>query len=421
VQSIVAGGGLSRMPHLTHVLLRADDEAAARRFLRELASPGSDGDLRLTTVPGPGEHLDRHVALGLTHAGLRRLGVDAATLAAFPAAFREGPAVRAERTGDVGPNAPATWIEPFRPGSGDVHMVLSAWHRDGNSPPDRFDGLTTVATLSGTDIHRDGRPVEHFGFVDGITNPQFLDQRGPDHVPAGEFVLGHEGQFGNEVMRLSYPGMSRGPDGIGHDGSFVALRVMRQDVEGFERFLATADRHGLDGDTLAALLCGRRRDGVLLGATPDDPEPDFRLDPDGAACPIGSHVRRANPRAGLVVSQDHHARRLIRRGKPYTSLAGQPEQGLLGYFVCASLAAQYEAMLNDWMHGGVHHPSITGTNDPLVGLQPPGGGRFGFLHPRTGAPATVTVPQFVFTRGALYLFLPSRRALLRLATKGGRP
>ena len=417
-ESIVAGGGLGGMPHVTHLLLHSGDPVSGRQFLRVLVSPPETAeDLRLTTTDGSRHR--RHVALGVTAAGLRHLGVAQSTVGAFPAVFREGAARRADRTGDTGPNGPARWIEPLRDGGTEVHIVLSVWHGDDDPPPHDHAGVTTVAALTGSDLHREGRPVEHFGYADGLTNPQFLhpdDPTKPDYVPPGEFLLGHEGQFGDEVMRLAYPEMSGGEGGIGRDGSFAVLRVMRQDVDEFERLLDTAPRHGLDQETLAGLLCGRRRDGTHLGPTarPGD-EPDFAGDPSGGACPIGSHIRRANPRAGAVVTQDHHARRLIRRGKPYTSLDGTAETGLLGYFLCASLAAQYEAMLNDWLHGGVHHPTITGTNDPLVGLQPAGGGVFRFLHPDNGELISIAVPQLVYTRGVLYLFLPGRRALERLA------
>ncbi len=79
-------------------------------------------------------------------------------------------------------------------------------------------------------------------------------------------------------------------------------------------------------------MIGRWRSGAPLSATPDrdDPKPVraktsflYRgIDPDGMRCPLGAHIRRANPRdmlgddpeEGLMISRRH---RLIRRGRSY--------------------------------------------------------------------------------------------------------
>src|SRR5437588_50154 len=76
---------------------------------------------------------------------------------------------------------------------------------------------------------------------------------------------------------------------------------------------AAAARHYPHGDEelLAAKIVGRWRDGTPLSVSPDRPDAaiasdparvnDFRYedDPDGLACPLGAHIRRANPRDAL--------------------------------------------------------------------------------------------------------------------------
>jgi hypothetical protein len=74
------------------------------------------------------------------------------------------------------------------------------------------------------------------------------------------------------------------------------------------------------------------------------------------------------------------ARRLVRRGTPYGPAYDpakrdrdkpEPERGLLGNFIGASLGAQFEAMSCDWLNLGLQDPRITGSNDPIVGANDP--------------------------------------------------
>ena len=49
----------------------------------------------------------------------------------------------------------------------------------------------------------------------------------------------------------------------------------------------------------------------------------------------------------------------------------EPERGLLGNFIGASLGAQFEAMSCDWLNLGLQDPRITGSNDPITGTNDP--------------------------------------------------
>jgi hypothetical protein len=125
---------------------------------------------------------------------------------------------------------------------------------------------------------------------------------------------------------------------------------------------------------------GARRTAVPASALPRDEFNDFDFDEDdaGLKCPMGSHIRRCNPRNGRIVQRTtNHARRIVRRGIPY----GPPfepgvddgiERGLLGVFLCASLAVQFESIQYDWMNLALQDPRITGTNDALVGANDKG-------------------------------------------------
>ena len=90
-----------------------------------------------------------------------------------------------------------------------------------------------------------------------------------------------------------------------------------------------ADEHfDGDGELVAAKLAGRWLDGSPLmlhpwvdeGPGPREELNDFRYgrDPRGRACPLGAHIRRANPRDGLPGGAHRTRRhRIIRRGIPY--------------------------------------------------------------------------------------------------------
>src|SRR6185295_3089310 len=67
----------------------------------------------------------------------------------------------------------------------------------------------------------------------------------------------------------------------------------------------------------------------------------------GLKCPIGSHIRRNNPRNEAIVGAGSPHHRIVRRGMPY----GPPydpahpdaePRGLIGYFINASLTNQFE-------------------------------------------------------------------------------
>jgi deferrochelatase/peroxidase EfeB len=284
----------------------------------------------------------------------------------------------------------------------------------------RFDGQTFPGGMV------------HFGYRDGIAQPRVQGLREdahPDGQPllaAGGLLLGHPSQFENVVFTVP------APDELGRDGTYDAFRVLAQDVVGFDRFLTeTAASTGLERDLIAAKLLGRWPTGNSLVTNPNtagDPLPADRLndfgyadDPAGAMCPLGSHVRRANPRDGEVVQRGFgHSRRIVRRGIPYGPQweSGQPddgvERGLLGNFLCASLSAQFEGLMYDWINLGLHHPEITGLNDPILGNNDPNTSRFDIPG---DPPATLSgFGRFVTTRGSAYTFVPSIAGLRHLAS-----
>ena len=386
------------------------------------------------------------LSVGFTHSGLAALGVEERTLNSFPTEYRQGPALRAAKIGDYGPSAPEHWDD----GMADPSRVHMIWTAHGQTPHDvqaRDDELTAafgsaasvVRRYDGENFYEGDRPTGkvHFGYVDGISQPRlqgFEEGTSPDSQPVapyGAFFAGHQSQFEGVTFDLPEPVEFTG------NGTYNAFRVLEQDVFAFEQFLHdAADAWDCHVEWIAAKVCGRWRNGNPLTLDPDDPDqppiPDgprndygYFGDDDGVVCPIGSHMRRANPRdADVVQRASAHTRRVIRRGVPYGPAIAPGEttpdgiaRGLLGNFMCGSLIAQFEGIMYDWINLGLQHPDITGTNDPVLGANDPSTSRF--VIPREGQPDIVLTgfPRFIRTRASAYTFLPSLPGLRWLAAQ----
>jgi len=400
------------------VFLTVSEPAAARRSL---------GRLGFTGEHPAGDHT---LNLAFTHAGLLSLGVPPERLPQA-GAFAQGMAARAEMLGDVGPSAPERWL----PGIAGAHvlLILGAWepevlreHRRRIS--EALEGLDVSHERSSAGLP-DGR--EHFGFSDGFSQPAMPGSgQDPRHgegtarrwgrwreVALGEFVLGHEDEGG---------GLPPGPSGpLGEQASFMVVRQLEQDVAAFRKYIAdTAPTLDRSPEWLAAKLVGRWQNGSSLVRNPDRPGPDaaaepsnvnrFRYseDPHGYACPLGAHVRRANPRDALGwqgrLTKRH---RIVRRGMSY----GEPlapgarrgdgrERGLM--FICyqASIERQFELIQQRWICDGDAFGRGADC-DPLIAA---GGGMI-----IQGRPPHVLapLPRFVTMRGGDYFLLPGLAGL----------
>src|SRR5260370_39392662 len=145
----------------------------------------------------------------------------------------------------------------------------------------------------------------------------------------GEFLLGYHYQFSE-----TYGYLVPKPDTLGINGSFAAFRILKQEVEAFEKFLQeTAPTIGMSVEILAAKLSGRWCNGVPLVLSTDNDSPDppianeqlnnydyVPIDVNRYLCPLGAHMRRTNPRGEVVVGGSGHKRRLVRGGMPYGPL-----------------------------------------------------------------------------------------------------
>jgi deferrochelatase/peroxidase EfeB len=307
-------------------------------------------------------------------------------------------------------------------------------------------------------------PPEPFGYADGISQPviRALDfgtpRANPIHVvEAGEFVLGYKDNRGYfpptpQVPAHKDPGNylpgppadlpKRWPEfqsryatrDFGRNGSFLVIRQLEQDVEGFNDWLLRLSKdEGVSADMIAAKLMGRWKDGPSVvkyayeGDTRSgDLDNDFRYgadDPQGYRCPFGAHIRRANPRDSMNPRNKHeigivNRHRILRRGRPYQEVVeGKPKQGLLFMCLNADIERQFEFVQQNWINSPSHH-GLLNERDPVAAH---GDAPFFFSMPNANGPGKrhVRPPGLVKLRGGGYFFLPSKSALDYLAAGAG--
>jgi Dyp-type peroxidase family len=271
---------------------------------------------------------------------------------------------------------------------------------------------------------------EHFGFVDGISQPAIegirpgkpgdgkLGARGWQGLKVGEFILGYPDEGYS-------PQTSGSSENAMRDGTFLVYRKIAQNVAAFKDTVKTmAEASGVSDDDIAAKLMGRKQNGEPLVVTPGAPDPpamnlrnDFTYanDQDGLRCPFGSHVRRSNPRDDLhFEGRRVNRHRIIRRGMPYGPAYlddPQADRGLIFIAFNARIEDQFEFIQREWLNTG--RPFRTGDDaEPVAGLG-------------TNMRVVINGEQPVFHkqarpftefRGGDYFFVPSMSTLESIAS-----
>ncbi|MET9734805.1 hypothetical protein ABZZ79_30450 [Streptomyces sp. NPDC006458] len=313
-------------------------------------------------------------------------------------------------------------------------------------------------------LDADGKPDpqapvrEHFGFVDGISQPLFY---------ARDIEDAHTRQGGIDRYDPSAPldqVLVPDPGGADHSyGSYFVYRKLEQDVAGFRRdeqalakkITANARPKYKETDPVpqeyvdlaGAYMVGRFQDGTpvvdrpVKGLGPLPNNFDYDADPDGVRCPFQGHIRKSNPRGdkqrqfGQPVTQERTVR-IVRRGISYgkVTLTPDPDDKVGLLFLCAqsSIADQFEFIQNQWANNPVFLRDGSGI-DPVIGRRPPGsttkypadwpklyGSRndldFSQNPPRVvGHTFTETVGEWVTMKGGEYFFVPSLTTLKSLA------
>lgn len=466
----VQGGILTPYDGVTHgvvLLLSFDHPTAAMDFLDSV-----DDEV---TPHGWPSNTTFFCNVAFTAAGLRACGVPEDDLELFPEEFRQGMAERAGLLGDVRNNHPRRWRLPRRlvalgkeaqtpvelpavhavlqlrciddsPQAGqavevgDAHHPLrkqvQAWIARGD------EGIRVLAVQSLKRRMENGKAVEHFGYADGGSEPDFSANVPDRHrMQLGEVIVGHNNAADPQPGPGAGGEVQRRMEWL-RNGSFLVMRKYRQypgrlhaqvraTADRLARALQDADGNGPTAESLIeevyAKLMGRYRDGTPLADvnTPDSQNDfDFDRDPQGRLCPLHAHIRRANPRPAL----DAMARppRIVRRSMPWGRFDdARPEAspcGLLFMAYNANLSEQFE-MVQRWLTGGNPTGSSSGPSCPVTGVPENGVERhfrFEYRGRVVNVPLEARTSMFdepqVLTRldWGMYLFTPSIPALRRL-------
>jgi deferrochelatase/peroxidase EfeB len=380
----------------------------------------------------------RWVTVAFTWNGLRAVGVNEVSLTSFPEEFRQGMAARAEILGTTGANHPDHWVGGLA--GPDLHAIVVLFARDVaerercRQEHERFvsqcDGVAVLSSLDLEGIPPLDHAHEHFGYRDRLSQPviEGIDAEptpgsGPP-IKAGEFFLGYPDEDGE------HGGLPE-PETLSRNGSYLAYLQLEEHVGAFRDFLRQHGETSEQQELIAAKLMGRWRSGAPLVLAPEKDAPELgadlqrtndfayeQADPYGYACPLGSHIRRMNPRDTAVNIQ---RRKMIRRGGTY----GPPlpedapedgrERGIAAFVGCASLVRQFEFAMNVWVNDPNFH-ELGNERDPFVGTQD---GSYDVTIPTRPIRKKITgLPAFTTVRGGAYFFLPGINALRYLTALG---
>lgn len=298
-----------------------------------------------------------------------------------------------------------------------------------------------------------GDGLEHFGYVDGISQPLFFFDEVKDNKDANTDKVFFDPSATLDLVLVDDPFVNK-QDAF---GSYFVFRKLEQRVRSFktaEKELATKlDLQGDDAELAGAMIVGRFEDGtpvnmhkeagmISSGITNNfNYKNDHGDENDGSKCPFHSHIRKANPRR-----DDNDKKHIMaRRGIPYgrrdvsteidPSIPQMPDGGVGLLFMSfqKSIENQFEFIQKTWVND-VNFPSdrvdaldlskkpptkvtIPSGIDPIIGQDAHSSTNHGNTNKSTGAfaseynnPATLskcTFDQFVHLKGGEYFFAPS--------------
>lgn len=333
----------------------------------------------------------------LSSKGAKCLGIDSIPNSA---AFEAGMTHRGDILND--PDV-CDWEPPFQKGIHAILLLADDNRRELDEWIDKYkkdwkEHISILHVQYGIKRTNDhDQTVEHFDYVDGISQPlffkkDFIEKRYKDgevtKVKLPEKYWQADAPLGlvlvNEPETESY-------------GSFLVYRKLEQNVRAFKQaegrlaaYLGLTD----DSEEMAgAMIIGRFENGLPIikqGSVLDSEHPDesndftYATDPEGSRCPFHSHIRKSNPRGDShrsfnISEETERTHRIARRGITYDEIDRDKLNGLCGYdkypkagvgllFLCfqSSIENQFEFIQSHWVDNHHFPKPFTGV-DPVIG------------------------------------------------------
>jgi Dyp-type peroxidase family len=478
VQGIIFKGYV-RLKTARYVLLHFTDTTKAKEWIAGLVD-------RIPPASLTSKNADTAIHIAFTSQGIAKLGFTAEEQSTFPREFTEGMVTehRQRILGDFNESDPAQWNWGGTNDPTAIHVMLMLFALEDSYMHTLFTNeqvageKAAILHLRTLEAHFLPDQKEHFGFRDGIGEPVIKyagrneSWHDANNINPGEFLFRYRNEYDKytfsftvkpekdpEVMLpvdQNFPALKD----LGRNGSMMVFRQLHQDVKAFWNFINQQVQQEPVSETntmefLAAKMFGRWPNGSPLTKCPVQPEDKYSTydnfgyaekDFDGFKCPIGAHIRRANPRDNFLrhstskpdkdieKSQIFMKRfRILRRGRsygppvcasmnPYEVLQttdADTDRGMLFIAFNSNIGRQFE-LIQQTRLNNPKFAELYEDPDPIVGFPEIMG---------EGATTTFTqqaysirkkiegIPRFVWAKGGGYFFLPGIKALRYLGRR----
>jgi Dyp-type peroxidase family len=335
----------------------------------------------------------------LSAAGYRALGITGDKIpsdAAFQGGLKQSQGALNDPTSDK-------WDSTFQYeihgmiliGGSDQTQVGNAVSKIQQQKPPSVKIIGTEQGLAMRNSNGDG--IEHFGYVDGRSQPLLLQEDIEKEKKNGG-IDKWDPSFPLSQVLVPCPG---GASSRNSYGSYFVFRKLEQNVKGFKE---TEEKISEDLQKIAkeqlnppiinnpelagAMIVGRFEDGTPVVEHKDDeitPVPNnfnFSNDTEGLKCPFHSHIRKTNPR-GESGRDDERSHIMARRGITYGTRDAELDEkgniielkdkpvggvGLLFMAYQSDIGNQFEFTQSLWANNPDFVKSGTGI-DPVIGQQ----------------------------------------------------
>jgi Dyp-type peroxidase family len=421
--------------HTTHIFIQfyANMEEEAKQWMQQLAAhtiTSAQKQLKEREVfKRNGVSGGLFASFYLTAAGYRHTGLTTPAEGSFNKGMKHQDTKIKLSDPDV-----QEWEEGYRD---EIHAMLLLAHSSEDELARVASDLMPAIEETGRILHiefgnairnENGDGLEHFGYVDGISQPLFLKDEIEEFRQGKPKKLEWDPEADIDLVLVQ--DVPRDPNA---KGSYFVFRKLEQKVKGFktaEQQLASALKlKGEDRERAGAMLVGRYEDGTPLTLSKEDgiiasgAENNFNYNNDTASakCPFHAHIRKSNPRnearsaENEEAAQNDKAHIMARRGIPYgtrqaidTPIAQMPVDGIGLLFMSyqASISNQFEFIQSKWVNNP-DFPHKGDGSDPILGQGGPSNGAFAVDYGNAASLQKESFNSFVTLKGGEYFFAPS--------------